>query len=419
MTKTLCKYMEIALSIMLFGVCIYQSVVGGYLFLLVCFIYLAETVIYVLASRSQRLLKVASLVQFLQSPIAMTVLLVAVFLNGEAKYSLLLIVATAIYLCLKAAIIFFYHLDYKKNADAISYAKRYNGMCSLLYAVNLLTVALSKNMATESSVGVFLLVLILVNSLSTAIVAYSALAFLVSAFAGKTLSFKEKISAVTRFFIKFELGFILGEVFCFTAMVISFINTKNNSYFFYLGLFYSILFTARMITFFWNKSLERKETDPYVLSRKKHGILMFNSIFFLAAGDLLAISSMVLSMVKATTDVPAWFFVGFLFPFSILSFVLSMVHRKSAKIIDNAYLDARIDQALITSLLSFFAGLSYFFRYLPNADVAGMLWISLWLGVLGVITAALVFSFVRSIIGLRGGRKTQMARKEPAGDAQS
>ena len=75
MTKTLCKYMEIALSIMLFGVCIYQSVVGGYLFLLVCFIYLAETVIYVLASRSQRLLKVASLVQFLQSPIAMTVLL--------------------------------------------------------------------------------------------------------------------------------------------------------------------------------------------------------------------------------------------------------------------------------------------------------------------------------------------------------
>lgn len=174
-----------------------------------------------------------------------------------------------------------------------------------------------------------------------------------------------------------------------------------------------------MITFFWNKSLERKETDPYVLSRKKHGILMFNSIFFLAAGDLLAISSMVLSMVKATTDVPAWFFVGFLFPFSILSFVLSMVHRKSAKTIDNAYLDARIDQALITSLLSFFAGLSYFFRYLPNADVAGMLWISLWLGVLGVITAALVFSFVRSIIGLRGGRKTQMARKEPAGDTQS
>ena len=26
----------------------------------------------------------------------------------------------------------------KENADAISYAKRYNGMCSLLYAVNLL-----------------------------------------------------------------------------------------------------------------------------------------------------------------------------------------------------------------------------------------------------------------------------------------
>ena len=42
----------------------------------------------------------------------------------------------------------------------------------------------------------------------------------VIAFAGKALSFKEKISAVTRFFIEFELGFILGEVFCFIAMVV-------------------------------------------------------------------------------------------------------------------------------------------------------------------------------------------------------
>ena len=96
-----------------------------------------------------------------------------------------------------------------------------------------------------------------------------------------------------------------------------------------------------------------------------------------------------------------------MFPFSILSFVLRMIHRKSAKTIDNAYLDVTVDQSLITSLFSFLAGLSYFFKYIPNDDLASLLWLLLWLAVLTIITIALIISFVRSIIGLRGRRKTQ------------
>ena len=74
---------------------------------------------------------------------------------------------------------------------------------------------------------------------------------------------------------------------------------------------------------------------------------------------------------------------------------------------DNAYLDATVDQSSITSLFSILAGLSYFFKYIPNNDLAGLVWLLLWLTVLTIITIVLVISFVRSIIGLRGRRKTQ------------
>ena len=190
-------------------------------------------------------------------------------------------------------------------------------------------------------------------------------------------------------------------------MIVSFINVNKNQFFFYLGMFYSIIFTARLITFLWNKSLEKKETNSLLLSKKKHGILLFNSLFFLAAGDLLSISSILLSALRASSNIPAWFFVGFMFPFSILNFVLSMIHRKSAKTIDNAYIDVTVDQSLITSLFSFLAGLSYFFKYIPNNDLSGLLWLLLWLGVLTIITVALIVSFVRSLMGLKGKRGTQ------------
>ena len=406
MLKNICKYSEIALTLLLLGTTIYQSVIGGWLFLLVSLFFMVETVIYSLAL-FQKTLKIASLIQFIQSPIVMAILLVSTVLNGDEKYSILLIVFTSIYILLKMGIILYYYLDHKKKNDVISYAKFYNGLCSLLYVIQLFVAVILKNTATDSNALALLITLIIINILSTFAVAYSALAFLVTAYSLKTLSFKEKISAVTRFFVKYGIGFMISELFCFITMIVSFVHISDNQFFFFLGLFYSIIFTARLITFLWNKSLEKKETNMLLLSKKKHGILLFNSLFFLAAGDLLSISSMLLSVLKASSNIPTWFFVGFMFPFSVLNFVLSMIHRKSAKRIDNAYLDTTVDQSLITSLFSFLAGISYFFKFIPNEDIARFVWVLLWLGVLTIITVALVVSFVRSIMGLNGKRGTQ------------
>lgn len=411
MLKKIIPHLEWIISFLLLGATIYQGIIGGQLFLLVSLIFLTEAIIYVLALFNKTL-KIASLIQFLHSPLVMVVLLISVLLNGETHYSLLLIIFVGAYILLKSGILFFYIFDYKKNGDVLSYIKRYNALLSLLYTINLLVVILLRNLANDSNAGVLLIILIVVNALSTFAVAYLALAFLISTYAMKVMSFKEKINAVTKFFIKYELGFIIGELFCFITMIVSFVNIRINEFFFYLGLFYSITFTARLITFLWNKSLEKKETNLLTLSKKKHGILMFNSLFFLAAGDLLSVSSLLLSVVKASSNIPAWFFVGFIFPFSILNFVLSMVNRKSAKTIDNAYLDVTVDQSLITSLFSFLAGITYFLKFIPNEDLSGLIWLLLWLTILTVITIALITSLIRSIVGLRGKRKTQTSKMD-------
>lgn len=368
--KKIIPHIEWFLSLLLLAATIYQSVIGERLFLLVSLIFLSETAIYVLAVFNKTL-KIASLIQFLHSPLVMVVLLVSVLLNGAQSYSLLLIIVTICHVLCQGGLSVFYLMDDKNSGDLQSYIKKYNAFLSLIYGINLLVVLLSRNLANESNAAILLLIIIVINALSTFAVAYFALAFLISAYANKAMSFKEKIQAVTRFFIRYELGFMIGEVFCFITMIVSFVNIRVNVFFFYLGLFYSIIFTARLITFLWNKRLEKAETDPFTLSKKKHGILLFNAIFFLATGDILTVASLLLSVAKASSNIPAWFFVGFMFPFSILSFVLSMVHRKSAKSIDNAYLDVTVDQSLITSLFSFLAGLSYFFKYIPNENAAG------------------------------------------------
>ena len=191
MLKNICKYIELALSFLLLGTTIYQSIVGGRLFLLVSLLFLIETVIYSLALFNKTL-KLSSLIQFIHSPLAMVVLLISVVLNGETKYSLLLIVIASIYILLKIGIIIYYYLNHKKKEDVISYAKFYNGLCSLLYVINLLIVLIFKNIAIEATALTFLLILIIINALSTFAVAYFALAFLITAYSLKHCHLKKK-----------------------------------------------------------------------------------------------------------------------------------------------------------------------------------------------------------------------------------
>ncbi|MBQ7244279.1 MAG: hypothetical protein IJS52_08800 [Bacilli bacterium] len=408
-----------ALPLLLVGATVYQALSGGYWFLLISALFVLETIIGFLFLFRGKPFKVAAMFQFILSPFAMAALLFSTTLNGGSPHALSTIIATAIYGALQVGLLLFWIRDYRVSLDVRSYALIYRSLISLLYGLNLLSAMVLKNAVTEQNVVVLLLTFIGINALSTGFVAYFAIAALVTAYASKALPFKEKVLSVSRFFVKHHIGFLFGEAFCLFSLVISFWNIRKSELFFFLGIFYSLLFAARLIGFIWNKRLETSGVEKKVLSRKKHGILLFNSIFFLSFGNVLGVSSLLLSASRASADVPVWFFVGFMFPFSVLSFVMALVHKRSSKRVDDAYLEVMADQSMITSLFSFFAGVTYFVRFIPNEQVSARVWIMLWLVVMVSVTANLTVSFVRAIQGLRGRRKMQQADAEEKQDVPS
>ena len=401
------------------GATVYQALSGGYWFLLISALFLSEAVIGVLCLFQGKVFKAAAMFQFILSPFAMTALLFSTTLNGGLPHALSTIIVAVIYGVLQVALLSFWIWDYRHSGNVKSYALIYRTLVTLLYGLNLLAATILKNAANEQNVVALLLVFIGVNVISTGFVAFFASVTLVTAYAGKVLPFKEKVLSVSRFFVKHHIGFLFGEAFCLFSLVISFWNIRKSELFFFLGIFYSLVFAARLIGFVWNKRLERKGVEKKVLSRKKHGILLFNSIFFLSFGNVLGVSSLLLSASRASADVPVWFFVAFMFPFSVLAFVMALVHKRSSKRVDDAYLEVMADQAMITSLFSFFAGVTYFIRFIPSEQISSLIWILLWLAVMVGITANLAISFAHAIQGLRGRRKMQQAEAEEKQDVPS
>lgn len=105
-----------------------------------------------------------------------------------------------------------------------------------------------------------------------------------------------------------------------------------------------------------------------------------------------------------------------MFPFSVLAFLMALVHKRSSKRVDDAYLEVMADQSMITSLLSFFAGITYFIRFIPSEQISSLIWVLLWLAVMVSITANLAISFARAIQGHWGRRKMQQAEAEEKQD---
>ena len=238
---------------------------------------------------------------------------------------------------------------------------------------------------------------------------------------------------MSQFFMKYRIGFVMSEVFELFTVIVCFINIGKSESYFILFSFYLLIFVVRLVTFLWNRKLEKNEREEEEeiekinyekkrkqiekekklnLSRKKNGILLFNSIYFIAASDLLSTTLILMASIKFASTIPAWFFVGFMFPFSIMNIVICIIHRKNARHADNAYIDATSDQSLITSLFSLLAGLSYFLRYISDEEMQRFTWSIMWTVVTTIITIALISSFIKSIRGMKGKRRVQLEYDE-------
>lgn len=361
------------------------------------------------ACRSERLRRVAALVEFFLSPAAMIMLLLSATFRWDAGYLLSLRIGLSLYLAVKIAATIAYGVLAGRTGDHVYAARRDLALISALYTLNAVVCAFCYAGATDAVTMAFLMVKLGVNALSTFAVAYLALSYLVTVFSAEKLPLKGKIRAVAAFFIKHDLGFIFGVVFAAITIVVCTVNAHRTAYYSYLAGFYFILFVARVVTHVWNRAIEHKHTEPAAKSRRKNVLLLLNSAWFLTFLEAMFMALITLSAIRFASTIPWWFFVAFMFPFSIYNFIHAVIMRHSAAKRDDAYIEVMADQSLVASIFSSFAGISYFMRYLPDSTAVQRMWNIALVAVMATIAAILISSLVRGIRGAKGRRAVQQA----------
>ena len=402
---------------MLFGASLYQAIVHASAFYLTAFAFSVEIIIYVLASFDNGL-KGSAIVQFLHSPASIVMMALSVAFEAMKKPSIILVIAVIAYMAIKISAIVYHRIEFKKTKSYTCYARMNNSIISAFGGLILIT-GLSCSALSYHIDGMVMLIMFLATAVLSALISpYFIISYLITAFTRKALPVKGKIKAIADFFNKYRIGFFFGLGFSTITSITCFINSKEAQVYLWLGFFYVLIIVARLAAYIWNRILENKSSDPMDLSRKRNGILMFNSLLFLGSNYILMAGLINLSSLRLDSTIPVWVFATVMFPFSILNMVINYVSRRTSRQADNAYLESTIDQGLITSLFSFVAGVSFFLKYIPNILVAIITWLIMVGAVLAFVSVMLVFSFVRSVLGVTGNRQSQLGviKEKPVSD---
>ena len=369
--------------------------------------FLINSISICLSYFNKKTLKASSIVEFINSPIAMVILLIAAISNyliiGELPFKIFI----TIYLAYRIATTIIYGIKASKENDYLLESKFNLSLVSLIYIVNLVLYVFLNVPENEELNRIFILIKILVNAITTVMVAYYSLSYLVVSFAEERLKMKAKILAVAKFFTKYSVGFIFGSLFLFIAFMVNLFTSKDNQVHQYLAAFYIVIFIIRLVTFIWNKSLEKKVQDPYTLSKRKNVLLIVNSAFFIASSETLFGGLTALSVERYGNSMSWWFFLAFMFPFMVFNFIHAIINKKAAKKIDNAYIEVDADQSLLTSIYTLFAGITFFMKFIPDENLRGIIYIYILFTIIILQPGIFVGSLVKGIIGVRGKRDIQ------------
>lgn len=407
MRNKIFHHLEWVSSLLLAIIISIQALLGDYILFIPAGLFLIDSIVSIISLFKNKGLKIASIVQFISSPGTMVLLLLNTIFVLKNGYMLFVQISGVAYLLFKIGLTIYYGIDSKKNNDYENYARFNNGIVSSLYALNFITCSFLYIGSSDQTTWLFILIKVIVNAISTFAVAYFALAFVVVSFSKQILNFKEKIKAVANFFVKYEIGFIFSETFALITCIVCIVNFNKGDYFKYLAGFYLLIFVIRLMTFFWSRSLKKKSDTPLSLSKGRNALLLVSSAILLASGDTLTGALVNMSIHKYTSSLPIWFFVAFMFPFAVMNFVIAIIGKKASKTKDDAALEASSDQSLLISIYSFFAGATYFLKYISDENIVGFIFVIFLFSILVIQTVILITSLVKGIIGCSGRRKIQ------------
>lgn len=373
--------------------------------------FVAVLLVYVFASIKKKGLKISSAVSFLLSPIAVAFLLLNIIAVLVQPFSLMMTIASGLYFVfmLVTAIYFSFSRDKDNKYDA--YARRECTIITSIYAFDFYLISLlSPSISSSSAADWGILIEAGIIVFSSLFVIYFTLSYAVTSFAESVLSLKEKIKRLGWFFVTYKIGFFFSEAFALGFATVSIINYQKEQYFQYMAFVYSILFFLRLFLFISEILLKRKVKNPVKLSKRRNVLLVINSSIILTFNMLFASALIYMIQHRLVSEMPWWIFVCFMFPFSIMNFIIAIIGKRKSKTEDNAINEATADLALLMSVYSFFCGCSYFGSFFKgNVTAIIIIFTVAFLIVLGQ-TAYFAVSLGHGIRGCIFKREIQLAQ---------
>lgn len=372
-----------------------------------------EVIAYMLLSLNKHILGIISgIITFINGAFSIVILLLFALSKLNGFIPLYYQIYVIFYLGFKIFTLFYYrkiktisNVIYKELSIVMIMLIINLILCVFFYIIGddiyLFRYSLDKDISNYNIiVGFIVLFKASTNFITSNFVAYYTTSSLILLKENRIIGLKEKIKDIIYFFQKYNITFILGEIFTTFLYVNYQIKASTNDIFQTMASFYLFILVLRTIIFTWHLIIKKKfKNEPYKLYRANFIILIVTS-----ASIILLNNSLNAVLVAITTQnnnpdaLPIWWLLLVTLPFSGYSFVHAILSYRESKISDDAYLLSYSNLSLISSSFMLFGSIVYILAKIGNKFAA-----IVWLIVISlVISIGLYVSIKSLIIGIKG-----------------
>ena len=424
--KTIFKHLEYILILPLIAFSIYLGFLNDYIMFFIGLGFILSFVSYLLLIFKNKKVKLASgIISLLNGPYFIIILLLlCISMLGVIVPLYYLIYSIAYFIFKVITIIYYANQDdiesiyYKEYALLMVFylfnlifcilLYNFNSGETLFYMIDVLTRVFVDNYTQYDTLKFYLIIIkIVVNFITSNFVAYYTASALITISKNEKLKLKDKIKAVTNFFIKYNIGFIFVELFTFIIMLNYASNMNSTNSYAVMAFYYLIILVLRLLVVIWNFILKKKyKNNPYKIYRRRFILLIITATTFLISFNALNSVFVYISENNAESNVPLLWLVLIVLPFSGYGFINSILSVRKAKIEDNAYSLSISTISFVSSIYMLFGALMYLLVSLDDTAKKIIIFI-----IFSIATASMLFIIIRALVigikGISGKRKKE------------
>ena len=424
--KTIFKHLEYILILPLIAFSIYLGFLNDYIMFFIGLGFILSFVSYLLLIFKNKKVKLASgIISLLNGPYFIIILLLFCISMLGVIVPLYYLIYSIAYFIFKVITIIYYanqedieSIYYKEYALLMVFylfnlifcilLYNFNSGETLFYMIDVLTRVFVDNYTQYDTLKFYLIIIkIVVNFITSNFVAYYTASALITISKNEKLKLKDKIKAVTNFFIKYNIGFIFVELFTFIIMLNYASNMNSTNSYAVMAFYYLIILVLRLLVVIWNFILKKKYKDnQYKIYRRRFILLIITATTFLISFNALNSVFVYISENNAESNVPLLWLMLIVLPFSGYGFINSILSVRKAKIEDNAYSLSISTISFVSSIYMLFGALMYLLVSLDDTAKKIIIFI-----IFSIATASMLFIIIRALVigikGISGKRKKE------------